>query len=464
MCTSGCLPSFFRPDWPCFIGFSESSVNSPVTNTAAQSAESVRLRKLQLVGILCGFGAGAWLGAAEAPTKLVKLGVSPLVVSLLMVVGVFLARWSLPALVRGTGQMRADIRQAPHLIVWGILAGCLWAVANTLTIFAIRDIGLSIAFPLWNINSLLGIFWGWLLFNELRDAGKIRWLTVLGGALLMFAGATLLAVASSAQSPAEHPLRGILAALGAGVLWGTMYVPYRKAYLTGMNPLSFIAFFTIGELGMMGILALAYGGGFNALLHQLELARSVLFWLLLGGFVWVVGDLFQQYAAKYIGISRGIPLSNTNQLWGLLWGILVFGELHGRSASLYAQVIGGSLLMAAGAGAIALSSVTGKEHARWKQAADREGQRYKVDAGYVQAALSGNDAGSAPDELQARSGRTWLDYLLVMAATAIFISLAVLARAPNLALNWPALAALVIALLILLFACGLALWRVTRFN
>ena len=111
-----------------------------------------------------------------------------------------------PPLIRGTGQIRIDIRQAPHLIVWGILAGCLWAVANTLTIFAIRDIGLSIAFPLWNINSLLGIFWGWLLFNELRDAGKLRWLTVLGGALLMFTGATLLAIASSAQSPAEHPL------------------------------------------------------------------------------------------------------------------------------------------------------------------------------------------------------------------------------------------------------------------
>jgi drug/metabolite transporter (DMT)-like permease len=393
-----------------------------------------------------------------------------------MVVGVFLARWSLPALIRGTGQMRADIRQAPHLIVWGILAGCLWAVANTLTIFAIRDIGLSIAFPLWNINSLLGIFWGWLLFNELRDAGKFRWLTVLGGALLMFAGATLLAIASSAQSPAEHPMRGILAALGAGVLWGTMYVPYRKAYLTGMNPLSFIAFFTIGELGMMLALAFAYGGGPAALSHELALAKPVLFWLMLGGFVWVIGDLFQQYAAKYIGISRGIPLSNTNQLWGLLWGILVFGELRGLSASLYAQVIGGSLLMAAGAGAIALSGVSGKEHARWKQAADREGQRYNVNADYVQAALCGTDAKNAtnvsdainPSDSSSRpamqSSRSWLDYLLVIAATTIFITLAILARAPNLTLNWTALLALTAAMLIFLVACGLALWRTTRFN
>lgn len=433
-------------------------------NMVSPSVESSRLRKLQLVGILCGFGAGAWLGAAEAPTKLVKVGVSPLVVSLLMVVGVFLARWSLPALIRGTGQMRTDIRQAPHLIVWGVLAGCLWAVANTLTIFAIRDIGLSIAFPLWNINSLLGIFWGYLLFNELRDAGKIRWLTVLGGALLMFAGATLLAVASSAQGPAAHPLRGIVAALGAGVLWGTMYVPYRKAYLTGMNPLSFIAFFTIGELGMMATLAVVYGGGPAALWQQLIEAKDVLFWLMLGGFVWVIGDLFQQYAAKYIGISRGIPLSNTNQLWGLLWGILVFGELHGRSMSLYAQVIGGSLLMAAGAGAIALSNVSGNEHTHWKQAAEREGRRYNVDAGYVQAGLSGRDAGSEHGQPTGRSGRTWLDWLLVIAASAIFFTLAVLARAPSMALNWPALVALAAAMLIFLVACGLALWKITRFN
>src|SRR6202040_3351688 len=159
-------------------------------------------------------------------------------------------------------------------------------------------------------------------------------------------------------------------------------------------PLSFVTFFTFGELGMMSALAVSYLG-VAPLLRELQSARDVFFWLMLGGFVWVIGDLFQQYAAKYIGISRGIPLSNTNQLWGLLWGLLVFGELRGLSSSLYAQVIGGSLLMAAGAGAIALSGASGKEHARWKQAAHREGQCYNVNADYVQAALSGNDANTA---------------------------------------------------------------------
>ena len=420
-----------------------------------------RLRRLQSVGILCGFGAGAWLGAAEAPTKLVTVGISPVVVSLLMVAGVFLARWSVPALVRGTGQIGWDLRQAPHLVVWGILAGCLWAVANTLTIFAIRDVGLSIAFPLWNMNSLIGILWGVTLFNELRNAGVRRWLSVLGGAVLMFLGACLLAYASSAQTTPEHAMRGIVAALAAGVLWGTMYVPYRKAYLTGMNPLSFVAFFTVGELVTMIILALSYSGGASPLVHQLLKAKEVLFWLLLGGFVWVIGDVFQQYAAKYVGISRGIPLSNTNQLWGLAWGILVFGELRGRGLSLYAQVIGGSLLMAVGAGAIALSSVTGKEHGRWHEAAHREGKRYGVSAKYVQAGLAGEDSNH---ETKGDRPRTWLDWGIVAVATAIFIGLGAISRVPDIALNWTAISLLSAILLLFLAACGAALWKATRFS
>src|SRR6266478_3267308 len=426
--------------------------------TVPTASATTRSRKLQLLGILSGFTAGAWLGAAEAPTKLVTVGLSPLVISLIMVVGVFLARWSLPALILGTSSVRADVRRAPHLIIWALLAGCLWAVANTLTIFAIRDIGLSIAFPLWNSNSLLGILWGFLFFNELRQAGWRRWLGVLGGALVMCAGAALLAIASSTQAPAAHSLRGVWAALGAGVLWGTMYIPYRKAYLTGMNPLSFVTFFTFGELGMMSTLAVSYLG-LAPLWRQLQSARDVLFWLMLGGFIWLIGDLFQQYAAKYVGISRGIPLSNTNQFWGLLWGMLVFGELHGRGHSIYAQVIGGSLLMMAGVVAIAFSSATSSEKKRWKQAAHREGQRYNIEKEYVDARMDGRQSSS-----EAKPSRTAIDWLLVAAVTAIFVYFGATARLPQISLNWAPALILSAATLTLLLVCGVTLHRTTRFH
>jgi drug/metabolite transporter (DMT)-like permease len=430
----------------------EQAAPIPTTNLSA------RLRKLQGIGVLSGLAAGAWLGAAEAPTKLVTAGVSPIIISLMMVAGVFLARWSVPALIRGTGSIASDIRQAPHLVVWAVLAGCLWSVANTLTIFAIRDIGLSIAFPLWNTNSLLGILWGYVFFNELSAAGWRRWLGVLGGAALMFAGATLLASASQTQAPAGHSLRGLGAALGAGVLWGTMYIPYRKAYLTGINPLTFVAFFTIGELGMMTGLAVAYSGGAAELARALAASHGVLWLLMAGGFIWVIGDLFQQYAAKYVGISRGIPLSNSNQLWGMLWGILVFGELRGQSTSVYSQVIGGSLLMAAGVGAIALASANPAEHDRWRAAAERESQRYGVQSEFTTAALEGRDS----SERSRR--RSWFDWLLVFAATGIFIIAAATGTAPHMAMAWGWAAALALVMLAVLAGTGLALWRTTGFN
>ena len=425
---------------------------------AGTGIDAARLRRLQFAGVASGFAAGAWLGAAEAPTKMVAIGLSPVVISLTMVLGVFLARWSLPALLRGTAAIGADVRQAPHLVVWAVLAGCLWAVANTLTVFAIRDIGLAIAFPLWNANSLLGILWGALFFNELSGATRSRRLGVLGGAVLMCAGATLLAVASAAGAPAGHAARGVIAALAAGALWGTMYIPYRKAYLTGMNPLAFVTFFSVGEVGMMTALALAERGGAGPLLAELAGARSVLFWLLLGGFVWVVGDLFQQYAAKYVGISRGIPLSNTNQLWGLAWGLLVFGELRGRPGVTYAQVIGGSVLMALGAAAIALASATGAEHRRWQEAAEHEGSRYGVDPAYVRAALAGEGAAATS------ARRTWLDWTLVGVATAVIAAFGVIARVPELSLGWGWVALLGAAMLAMLWGTGVLLWRTTRLN
>src|SRR5260370_1930830 len=111
---------------------------SPLAPSPAQ--DTSRARKLQLLGILSGLTAGAWLGAAEAPTKLVSIGLSPIVISLIMVVGVFLARWSVPALILGTSSVPADVLRAPHLIIWPLLARRLSAEADSMTIFSISDI------------------------------------------------------------------------------------------------------------------------------------------------------------------------------------------------------------------------------------------------------------------------------------------------------------------------------------
>src|SRR5271154_2383735 len=323
------------------------------------------------LGVVCGLVAGVWLGAAEAPVKLVNAGFSPFAISLCMVAGVFTARWTFPTLLKGTSYVFADLTEKKHLIVWALLAGALWAVANTLTVFAIRDVGLAIAFPLWNANALVGLFWARVLFRELDGAdGKII-VRVLLGAFAIVAAAIMLGFSSmhGAGGPqSARSIEGIVAALGACLMWGTMYVPYRKAYLSGMNPLSFVTAFTVGELVTVGLLAVTLGGGVHAMLRELGNARAALFWLFLGGFVWVIGDLFQQFAAKYLGIGRGIPLSNTNQLWGLTWGALVFGELAASDRRHMLLVIGGSLIMILGALAISTAVASAKENSSTNEA------------------------------------------------------------------------------------------------
>ena len=414
------------------------------------------------LGVACGLAAGAWLGAAEAPTKLVTAGFSPFLISLGMVAGVFVARWTVPMVLKGAGYVLLDIREKAHLVIWAVLAGMLWAVANTLTVFAIRDVGLSIAFPLWNTNSLVGLVWGRLLFNELRDAGAAQWAKVLGGAVAMAAGACLLAFAGSHQAAAapQHAANmGILAALGAALLWGTMYIPYRKAYLSGMNPLSFVTVFTFGELATTAVLALVFEGGCRNVAAELVRARPALFWLFLGGFCWVLGDLFQQYAAKYIGIGRGIPLSNTNQLWGLAWGVLVFGELRGAGLTTQLSVIAGSLIMGCGAVAISFAQAPESEQVSWKKVMERECRRYGLKPDRVSAAMRGED----PLAKEKRP-RRWWEALVAAAAVGIFVWLASGAQRQRLAVNLPWMALLIAATVCLLLACGVLLWRRTRFS
>ncbi|MBV9720308.1 MAG: EamA family transporter, partial [Mycobacterium sp.] len=387
---------------------------------------------------------------------LVNVGISPVTVSLAMVIGVFVGRWTLPTLLKGTAYVFSDLSTRPHLIVWGVLAGALWAVANTMTIFAIRDVGLAIAFPLWNANSLIGLFWGWLLFHEMRGAGLRVGSRVVGGAVGIVAGTILLAFATLQHTNAApaRAVHGIVAALGASLLWGTMYVPYRKAYVSGLNPLSFLTVFSFGELGTMALLANTFGGGMTQLQAELHMAGHLVFWIFLGGFCWVIGDIFQQYATKYVGIGRGIPLANTNELWGLAWGALVFGELAQMSSAGRWLIIAGSVLMLVSVAAISSAVAPEREQASGREAISRESERYGLHLAGRSTSALGADA---------TSRRRWWDGLIVASALSVFLWLGLQAQVPPLAIN--AFWTLVLGLLLISVAmgCGWLLWK-SRFE
>jgi glucose uptake protein GlcU len=377
-----------------------------------------------------------------------------------MVAGVFTARWTVPTLLKGTRQVFADLAEHKHLIPVAILAGMLWAVANTLTVFAIRDVGLAIAFPLWNTNSLVGILWGRVLFGELKGASRKNVAKVVLGALAIVAAAVMLGFSTihTDASHADRAVGGVLAAIGASLLWGTMYIPYRKAYISGMNPLSFVTVFTLGELGTMMALVFAFDGGTKAAVFHSGETRHLLFWLFLGGFVWVVGDLFQQYATKYLGIGRGIPLANTNQMWGLAWGALVFGELAHADAPHRLLVVVGSLVMIGGALAVTTAVANEKERASMREALLRECARYDLDYDRVVQSYAGDKSAVGVER------RAWWDYAIIACAVGVFAWLGTNAQVPALAMNFAWVGVLSLVLLAAATGGVWALWRTTRFS
>jgi len=115
-------------------------------------------------------------------------------------------------------------------------------------------------------------------------------------------------------------------------------------------------------------------------------------------------------------------------------------------------------LMALGAVAIALSSATEREHSSWRDAAEREGERYGIEGAYVRASMEGREMEASP------SHRTLVDWILIGGATGVFVVLAAIARVPRVDISVGWAAAATAAMLLLAAGGGIALWRTTRFR
>ena len=115
--------------------------------------------------------------------------------------------------------------------------------------------------------------------------------------------------------------------------------------------------------------------------------------------------------------------------------------------------------MMIGVAAISFSSAGGEEQKHWKEAAQRESDRYGVAEEFVAARFDGRQAAG---ELAPK--RRAIDWLLVAIATGILVGFATIARVPQFSFNWgPALVLTVVSLLLLVL-CGRKLWRTTGFH
>merc|ERR1711907_515714 len=74
----------------------------------------------------------------------------------------------------------------------GLLAGAIWNIGNTASIWAIPRLGFSVAYPMMQCALLVSALWGVFVFDEIKDKQTIFILFVSGGILL--GGAAILSI------------------------------------------------------------------------------------------------------------------------------------------------------------------------------------------------------------------------------------------------------------------------------
>ena len=216
-----------------------------------------------------------------------------------------------------------------NLNAYGLLSGVLWAIANAISLVAILDLGLSRAVPLMSSLVVVSSFlWGALVFHDFPAGLLIGFL----GVGLIVVGVVL--VSSTGNMESQNVKKGLLAGALAGLIWGSQLVPLKVGNVATQD------FFFPVCLGIFisGLLIFA--------IKKAKFNKEVVGLSLLSGVVWNIGNLLSIFSISLIGLSKGLPITQSASLVAVLWGLFYFKEITKRRQKI--QVLIGAIILIGG--------------------------------------------------------------------------------------------------------------------
>jgi glucose uptake protein GlcU len=236
---------------------------------------------------------------------------------------------------------------AHPLWFWGsVFAGLVWALGQTFGNLSLSEISLAKAAVIFNFNSFFNIALGLALFHE--ASGIKSYLLILGGGLLLFLGAWWVSNATAIPAKERNLKMGIFYSCLASIFWGTYFTPVKALQTFRPEP----------SLGSMDILSgLMLGGAITGLVLGLLAAKPRFNWKDAGlgvgtATLWAMGTVFFLLSIGELGLSRAVPIINSNALVYAAWSLFVFKELP---LSQGPKVIGGTLVVVLGIVLLALA-------------------------------------------------------------------------------------------------------------
>jgi glucose uptake protein len=256
-------------------------------------------------------------------------------------VGIFVVSVVLGLTMGSTGHnassLMNNIRSADTSnIVYALVGGALFNLANLLLVAAIDMAGLAVAFP---ISIGIALVVGVVLSYGLQPKGNAG-LLAIGVACALVAvildGKAYGRLKASGRSVSR---KSIVTCIVSGVLMG-LWAPFMTRAMThgqGLGPYSAAVFLTLGALLSCFIWNIYFmkhplvgepvslSGLFHAPLSGHLLG-------LFGGFVWGIGTVFNLAAASLTGVAISYAIGQSAPMVAALWGILAWKEFKGSGS------------------------------------------------------------------------------------------------------------------------------------
>ena len=218
-------------------------------------------------------------------------------------------------------------------IVYTLIGGAVFNLANLLLVAAIDMAGLAIAFP---ISIGIALVVGVVLSYALQPKGSALFLTFGVVCALIAVILDGKAYGSLVRADRSVSQKSLITCVISGVLMG-LWAPFVTRAMTHGRPLgpySVGVFLTLGALlscfiwnvyfmkkPLVGT-SVSFGGFFRGPTSGHLLG-------LLGGFIWGTGTVFNLVAASLTGVAISYAIGQSAPMVAALWGILAWKEFAG---------------------------------------------------------------------------------------------------------------------------------------
>jgi glucose uptake protein len=262
-------------------------------------------------------------------------------------IGIFLMSLILGHTMGSTGSHGLGLRENIHAaagsdMLFAMLGGAIFNLANLLLVAAIDMAGLAIAFPVSiGIALVVGVITSYAQQPK-GNAALLAGGVVCALIAVVLDGKAYGSLASTGRSVSRKSIvvcvvSGVLMGLWAPFMTRTMPHEVNGAMVGTLGPYAAAVFLTLGALLSCFVWNIyfmkhplvgepvGFGGFFRAPASAHALG-------LLGGFIWGTGMVFNLVAASFTGVAISYAIGQSAPMVAALWGVFAWKEFAGAPA------------------------------------------------------------------------------------------------------------------------------------